>query len=119
VSIRRGEIYFVYLDPVFGRELGGYKTRPVAVLSVNDINAKPLVVTVVPGTSDKGQGMVFLNVVRVEPTKENGLSGPTLFECHQIRSLDQGRFTAKPIGLLADLDITRIVQSLRYTLGIP
>ena len=72
VSIRRGEIYYVYLDPVFGRELGGYKTRPVVVLSINEINTKPLVVTVVPGTSDKGHGVVYRNVVRVEPTKENG-----------------------------------------------
>ena len=87
MSIRRGEIHFVFLDPVFGHELGGYKTRPVVVLSINDINAKPLAVTVVPGTSEKWQGSVFRNVVRVEPTKENGLSGPTLFECHQIRSL--------------------------------
>lgn len=67
VAIRRGEVYFVHLDSAFGRELGGYKTRPVVVLSINDINQKPLVVTVVPGTSYKGQQITFRNVVRVDP----------------------------------------------------
>ncbi len=93
VEIRRGQVYLVYLDPVFGHELGGYKVRPVAVLSINDINNKPLVVTIVPGSSDKGKPASSLNV-RVEPTRENGLREPTLFLCHQIRALDKGRFTA-------------------------
>ena len=119
VAIRRGEVHLVYLDPAFGRELGGYKMRPVVVLSINDINEKPLVVTIVPGTSDKRQQVKFRNVVRVEPTRDNGLQLPTLFECHQIRSLDKGRFTGKRIGRLSDDDIDRIVKSLKYSLGIP
>lgn len=117
--ILRGQVYFVYLDPVFGRELGGYKTRPVVVLSINDINARPLVVTVAPGTTDKGQLMNLRTVVRVEPTRDNGLPVPTLFLCHQIRALDNGRFTGKPVGRLADSDMQRIEKSLIYTLGIP
>ena len=118
VAIRRGEVYFVYLDPAFGRELGGYKTRPVVVLSIDDINEKPLVVTIVPGTTDKGQQVNFRNVVRVEPTRDNGLRDPTVFQCHQIRSLDRGRFTGKRIGRLSDQDIDRIVEALKYSLGI-
>jgi mRNA interferase MazF len=118
VAIRRGEVYLVYLDPVFGRELGGYKMRPVDVLSINDINEKPLVVTIVPGTSDKGQQVRFPNIVRVEPTRDNGLQFPTLFECHQVRSLDKGRFTGKRLGRLSDDDIDRIVNALKYSLGI-
>ena len=47
--IRRGEIYFVDLNPVRGREQAGQ--RPVLVLSVDEINRLPLVVTVVVGTS--------------------------------------------------------------------
>jgi hypothetical protein len=42
--IARGERYFVYLDPAFGHELGGYKTRPVVVVSINDIHRKTGVV---------------------------------------------------------------------------
>jgi mRNA interferase MazF len=119
VAIRRGEVYFVHLDPAFGRELGGYKMRPVVVLSINDINQKPLVLTVVPGTSFKGQQITFRNVVRVDPTRDNGLLESTLFVCHQIRSLDRGRFTGKRIGRISDDDIDRIVKGLKYSLGFP
>ena len=46
--MKRGEIYFVTLDPVLGREQNG--RRPVLVVSIDAINSAPLVVTVVPGT---------------------------------------------------------------------
>ena len=36
--VRRGEVYMVCLDPVFGREMGGFKPRPVVVVSIDDIN---------------------------------------------------------------------------------
>jgi len=45
MTIHRGEIYFVNLNPVKGREQAG--PRPVLVLSIDAINELPLVVTVV------------------------------------------------------------------------
>jgi mRNA interferase MazF len=53
MPIQRGEIYFVSLDPVQGREQAG--RRPVLVLSADAINRLPLVVTVVVGT--KGENI--------------------------------------------------------------
>jgi len=55
MNIRRGEIYFVNLNPVEGREQAG--RRPVLVLSIEAINRLPLVVTVVVGT--KGENIHF------------------------------------------------------------
>ena len=43
MTVRRGEIYFVNLNPVEGREQAGH--RPVLVLSRDAINRLPLVVT--------------------------------------------------------------------------
>jgi mRNA-degrading endonuclease toxin of MazEF toxin-antitoxin module len=43
MAIQRGEIYFVNLNPVKGREQAGH--RPVLVLSIDAINKLPLVVT--------------------------------------------------------------------------
>ena len=40
MAIHRGEIYFVDLNPVKGREQAGQ--RPVLVLSVDEINRLPL-----------------------------------------------------------------------------
>lgn len=48
MSIQRGEIYFVNLNPTQGRKQAG--ERPILVLSINEINRLPLVVTVVVGT---------------------------------------------------------------------
>ena len=53
MPVRRGDIYFVNLNPTVGREQAGQ--RPVLVLSVDEINAQPLVVTVVVGT--KGENI--------------------------------------------------------------
>ncbi|HOX39625.1 MAG TPA: type II toxin-antitoxin system PemK/MazF family toxin [Candidatus Brocadiia bacterium] len=49
-DINRGEIYYVCLDPVFGREIGGFKLRPVVVVSINDINDDTRLAVVIPGT---------------------------------------------------------------------
>ena len=89
MAIFRGEIYFVNLNPVVGREQGG--ARPVLVLSSDDINRKPLVVTVVIGT--KGSNVVadFPSNVRV-PAEKSGLPMETVFLGFQIRSLDKSRF---------------------------
>lgn len=51
MAIHRGEIYFVGLNPVKGREQAG--ERPVLVLSIDAINKLPLVVTVVVGTKSE------------------------------------------------------------------
>ena len=53
MPIQRGDIYFVNLNPVQGREQAGQ--RPVLVLSIDVINRLPLVVTVVVGWADENQ----------------------------------------------------------------
>ena len=84
MEIKRSEIYYVYLDPAFGHEAGGYKMRPVLVLSINDLNRKT-VVTVAPGTSADNKPSHYENVVLVSPSKMNGLTSETIFQCHQLR----------------------------------
>ena len=118
-EIMRGEIYWVSLDPIVGREAGGGKIRPVAVLSINDINLKPLVVTVIPGTSVKPlKRPNFRNSAIVLPTKANGLDVETVFECHQLRAIDKSRFTSRRVGALAPLDLERIENAARFSLGL-
>lgn len=114
--IRRGEIYFVFLDPVFGKEMGGYKTRPVVVVSVNGINDKPLTVTVAPGTSTEFSGAP--NLVSVKPSSMNGLPNTTVFQCHQLRALDKGRFTSRPVGRLDPKDLDSVGRAIKFSLGL-
>ena len=83
MSIKRGEIYFVNLNPVKGREQAG--KRPVWVLSINAINQLPLVVTVVVGTKGENISRDYPTNVRVTKA-ESGLPIETVFLCFQIRS---------------------------------
>ena len=88
MPIHRGEIYFVNLNPVQGREQAG--DRPVLVLSVDAINRLPLVVAVVVGTKGENVTRDYPTNVRVT-TAESGLPTETVFLCFQIRSLDPRR----------------------------
>src|SRR5205814_28855 len=105
MAIRRGEIYFVNLNPVEGREQAG--SRPVLVLSRDATNRLPLVVTVVVGT--KGQ-----NITRDYPTNvrvssaESGLPMETVFLSFQLRSLDPKRFPASPAGRVSEETMKRV-----------
>jgi mRNA interferase MazF len=63
MTIKRGEIYFVNLNPIKGREQAG--KRPVLVLSIDEINKLPLVVTVVVGTKGTNISRNYPTNVRV------------------------------------------------------
>lgn len=63
MAIQRGEIYFVNLNPVQGREQAGH--RPVLVLSIDGINKLPLVVTVVVGTKGANISRDYPTNVRI------------------------------------------------------
>ena len=117
MPVLRGEVYFVELGPTRGRELD-LKRRPVVVISINSINAKPLVVTVVPGKTHRSGKQVFSNEVQVEPSPTNGLRNSTLFECFQIKALDHSRFDRSPAGILPAVDMTRIEDAIKLCLGL-
>ena len=87
MALQRGEIYFVDLNPVQGREQAG--SRPVLVLSIEAINRLPLVVTVVVGTKGANVTRDYPTNVRVSP-QESGLPMETVFLCFQIRSIPAG-----------------------------
>jgi mRNA interferase MazF len=76
MAIHRGEVYFVDLNPVKGREQAGL--RPVLVLSIDKINQQPLVVTVVVGTKGENVSRDYPTNVRVSP-QESGLPMETVF----------------------------------------
>lgn len=119
--IRRGDIYFVDLDPTRGREQKG--RRPVLVVSVDAINSQPLVVTVVVGTD-------AINVPRDYPVNarlaasQTGLPADTVFLCFQIRSLDPSRFLPpagellQPAGRVPADQMQAVDDALRKVLGL-
>lgn len=115
MAIQRGEIYFVNLNPTKGREQAG--VRPVLVLSINDINKRALVVTVVVGTKGENITRDYPTNVRISAA-ESGLSLETVFLCFQIRSLDPKRFPKKPAGQVSGSTLKKIEETIRYCLGL-
>ncbi|RZM76665.1 type II toxin-antitoxin system PemK/MazF family toxin [Leptolyngbya iicbica] len=115
MSIQRGQIYFVDLNPVKGREQAG--KRPVLVLSADAINRLPLVVTVVVGTKGSNIQRDYPTNVRVS-SGESGLPLETVFLCFQIRSLDANRFPQQPAGRLSDSKLLEVERAVRYCLGL-
>ena len=115
MSVQRGEIYFVNLNPVIGREQAGQ--RPVLVLSIDAINNLPLVVTVVVGTKGTNIARDYPTNVRVA-SADSGLPEETVFLCFQLRSLDGNRFSGPPAGRIGSHVLKDIEDTVRYCLGL-
>lgn len=115
MAIERGEIYFVDLNPVKGREQAGQ--RPVLVLSIDAINRLPLVVTVVVGTSGANITRDYPTNIRLQPA-ETGLDSETVFLGFQIRSLDSKRFPDRATGRVSRTTLEKVEAVVRYCLGL-
>ena len=115
MAVQRGEIYFVNLNPVQGREQAGQ--RPVLVLSIDAINRLPLVVTVVVGTKGENIARDYATNVRVT-TGESGLPMETVFLCFQLRSLAPSRFAGLPAGKVSGTVLEKVENAVRHCLGL-
>src|SRR3972149_5638513 len=94
-------IFLANLDPVIGSEQG--KTRPVLVISEEEINQILPVVNVLPITSRKPDRKIYPNEYLIS-TKISGLPRESIVLCHQIRTLDKKRLS-KEIGEIKDTEI--------------
>jgi mRNA interferase MazF len=115
MPVKRGEIYFVNLNPTKGREQAG--TRPVLVLSADAVNALRLVATVEIGTKGDNIKQDYPTNVRV-PSSASGLPIETVFLCFQIRSLDPSWFPAQAACSLPDSYMSKVEQAVRFCLEL-
>lgn len=115
MAVQRGEIYFVDLNPVQGREQAG--RRPVLALPADAINRLPLVVTVVVGTKGENIPRDYPTNVRVSAA-ESGLPMETVFLCFQLRSIDPKRFLGPPAGRLSVAILEQVETAVRRCLGL-
>lgn len=103
------------LDPVIGSEQG--KSRPVLIISEDQINALLNIVNILPITSRKPGRMIYPNEVLI-PTGQYGLVNESIILCHQIRTVDKKRLS-KTYGQINDSKLQNdIVEALCFQLGI-
>ncbi|MFW6173759.1 MAG: type II toxin-antitoxin system PemK/MazF family toxin [Elusimicrobiota bacterium] len=105
---KKGEIWFVSLEPVRGSETG--KTRPALIISNNRNNMFSESVTVLPITS---------NISKVYPfevflsNRETNLKNNSKIKCNQIRTIDKKRL----IDLLCTVSL-EILEKVKKALLI-
>jgi mRNA interferase MazF len=115
MTILQWHIYRASLDPVVGSEQG--KSRPVLVISDNDINALLNTVNVLPITSRKPERQIYPNEVLL-PVGSSDLANESIVLCHQIRTLDKKRLTIE-YGVIAELDLhDAVYDALCFQLSI-
>jgi mRNA interferase MazF len=105
---RRGDVYWVALDPVLGSEIR--KTRPAVVVSNNSCNAFGSRVVVLPLTTNVESLYPGEALVTVKGKTARALGD-------QIRSLDKSRLRSKVDTLSMD-EVEAVEEALRITLGL-
>ncbi len=115
MSVKKWEVYFANLDPVIGSEQG--KSRPVLVVSEDEINSLLNIVNVLPITSRKPGRQIYPNETLIQ-ANNFGLEKESIILCHQIRTLDKLRLS-KLQGQITDAEKqNEIIEALCFQLGI-
>lgn len=92
MSVKRGEIWLVNLDPVLGAEIR--KTRPVVVVNSDAVGVLPIrLVAPITEWKDYFAGNVWH--VKLESDATNGLTKPSVVDTLQLRGIDTLRFVRK------------------------
>ncbi len=111
----RWNIYLVNLDPVMGSEQG--KTRPVLIISDDEINAILPVINILPITSYKQGRKIYPNEVFLQK-EQSHLDKDSIVLCYQIRTIDKKRLIKK-IGEIKDDNVkNEIIDALSFQLGL-
>lgn len=107
---RRGQIWWVKLDPIVGVEAA--KTRACLILQNNAGNKASQITTIVPFLAKKD----YLFVVNVLPTSQNGLDKERGLHFNQIRSVDRSRLVSQ-LGTLEANYWSDIKTAINIQLG--
>lgn len=115
MTIKRWAIFRANLDPVLGSEQG--KSRPVLVISEDEINNLLNIVNVIPITSRKPERRIYPNEVLI-PSNHYGLKNESVVLCHQIRTLDKQRLGDMYGEITNTEKQLEIIEALCFQLGI-
>lgn len=108
----RGDVWFVELDPIRGREQAG--RRPALIVSVNQFNYGPADLVVVIPITTRDKKIPFH--VKINPP-EGGLREISFIKCEDIRSLSKERLI-KFSGRISDNIFLLIEDRLRILLNL-
>lgn len=108
LMVRRGDIWWVSLDPTRGSEIR--KTRPAVVITVNALNRARRTVVVVPlSTGPEPRPPIIV------PTPSAGPNSVAV--CDQLRAVDKRRLT-RISGRLSTTDLRILEEGIRQILEL-
>jgi len=108
VSVRRGEVWWVDLNPTRGSEIR--KTRPAVVLTADALNLARRTVVVVPLSTGPTPRPPI-----VVATASAGAGSVAV--CDQVRAVDKSRLTRR-VGPLRMADLRAVEDGVRVVLGL-
>jgi len=114
ISPRRGDVYWVNLDPTIGSEIK--KRRPCVVISPNAANRSGPLVIVAPITKGKGKKVYFHEIFL--PAGTANLRQDSKIKAFQLRCIDKRRLAEPRIGSLPEQMITALNEKIRIVTGL-
>lgn len=110
--IKRGEIYWVNLNPIIGKETG--KIRPCVVVSNDYNNEYAATLTLLPITSKTHKLYPFEVLIKAG---EGGLKSDSKIKTNQIRTVDKTR-VKEFIGFLSSTQMDDVKKALNIHLDL-
>jgi len=108
VAVRRGDIWWVNLDPTQGSELR--KTRPAVVMTADALNRARRTIVVVPlSTGPEPRPPIVVATPSAGPN--------SVAVCDQLRAIDKRRLTRNS-GRLSTVDLQMIKEGIRRVLEL-
>lgn len=114
MTIRRGEIVLVNLEPVMGSEQG--KIRPCLIVQ-NDLLNKFSPNTTIVSITSKISEKQYPHTVIIS-SDESGLSKESSILCNQIRTISIKDRLIKKLGFLGQSSMKKVDLALKVSLGI-
>ena len=110
-QIKRGEMYYVNLEPVVGSEQGGI--RPVVIVQNDMGNRYSPTIIVVPITTRLNKK----NLPTHTKINNSSLLKESIALMEQIRTIDKSRLI-EFIGVLNENEMNRITEALRISIDV-
>ena len=114
IFMKQGEIWEIGLDPAIGAEMK--KTRRALIINVDALGKLPLKI-IAPITEWKESYDIYPWMVKVIPSKQNGLTKISAVDCFQIRSVAVERLTTSLGSVEPDI-ILQVQEAIIQILGV-
>jgi mRNA interferase MazF len=111
---RRGDIYWINLDPTIGAEIK--KTRPCVIISPDAANQSGPLVIVAPISKAEGKKVHFHEILL--PKESSNLQYNLKIKVFQLRCVDKKRLSKSKIGSLPKDTIKKLDEKIRIVTGL-